>query len=152
MHGCLTPCDPMDYIDCQLSLCTELPRQEYWSGLPLPVPGDLPDPGIEPTSPALQADSLPSHRGSPSLDIPTTTASRTVTAPALPPWWDCKCPEAGSKVTCSTSHDKHHKTGSSKDGKSLIAFPVPLELALYLSRIKITRGRKGEQDERPSMR
>ena len=34
-------------------------RQEYWSGLPFPSPGDLPDPGIEPKSPALQADSLP---------------------------------------------------------------------------------------------
>ena len=31
-------------------------RQEYWSGVPLPSPGDLPDPGIEPGSPALQAD------------------------------------------------------------------------------------------------
>ena len=38
------------------------PRQEYWSGLPFPSPGDLPDPGMEPTSPvapALQANSLP---------------------------------------------------------------------------------------------
>ena len=34
-------------------------RQEYWSGLPFPSPGDLPDPGIEPGSPALQADTLP---------------------------------------------------------------------------------------------
>ena len=34
-------------------------RQEYWSGLPFPSPGDLPDPGIEPRSPALQADALP---------------------------------------------------------------------------------------------
>ena len=34
-------------------------RQEYWSGLPFPPPGDLPDPGIEPRSPTLQADSLP---------------------------------------------------------------------------------------------
>ena len=33
-------------------------RQEYWSGLPFPSPGDLPDPGIEPRSPALQADSF----------------------------------------------------------------------------------------------
>ena len=44
-------------------------RQEYWSGLPCPPPGDLPDPGIEPKSPlspALQADSLLlSHQGSP---------------------------------------------------------------------------------------
>ena len=34
-------------------------RQEYWSGLPFPSPGDLPDPRIEPRSPALQADALP---------------------------------------------------------------------------------------------
>ena len=34
------------------------PKQKYWSGLPFPTPGDLPDPGIEPRSPALQADSL----------------------------------------------------------------------------------------------
>ena len=41
-----------------------LPRQEHWGGLPFPSPGDLPDPGIEPTSPVspvLQADSLPAH-------------------------------------------------------------------------------------------
>ena len=36
-------------------------RQEYWSGLPFPSPGDLPDPGIKPGSPALQADSLPTE-------------------------------------------------------------------------------------------
>ena len=43
-------------------------RQEYWSGLPFPSPGDLPDPRIKPRSPALQADSLPlywlSYKGS----------------------------------------------------------------------------------------
>ena len=36
-------------------------RQEYWSGLPFPSPGDLPDQGIEPGSPALQSDALPSE-------------------------------------------------------------------------------------------
>ena len=36
-------------------------RQEYWSGLPFPSPGDLPDPGIKPRPPALQADSLPAE-------------------------------------------------------------------------------------------
>ena len=36
-------------------------RQECWSGLPFPSPGDLPDPGLEPGSPALQADALPSE-------------------------------------------------------------------------------------------
>ena len=38
-----------------------LSRQEYWSGLPFPSPGALPDPGIEPESPALKADSFPSE-------------------------------------------------------------------------------------------
>ena len=36
-------------------------RQEYWSGLPCPPPGDLPNPGVEPRSPALQVNSLPSE-------------------------------------------------------------------------------------------
>ena len=36
-------------------------RQEYWSGLPFPSPGDLPNPGIEPGSPALEADALTSE-------------------------------------------------------------------------------------------
>ena len=36
-------------------------RQEYWSGVPFPSPGDFPDPGIESGSPALQADTLPSE-------------------------------------------------------------------------------------------
>ena len=53
----------------QAPLAMGVSRQEYWSGLPFPFPGDLPDPGIKPstpTSPALQADSLPlSHQGSP---------------------------------------------------------------------------------------
>ena len=46
-------------------------RQEYWSGLPFPPPGDLPDPGIEPRSPALQADAFwpLSHQGSLSTQL-----------------------------------------------------------------------------------
>ena len=39
----------------------EFSRQEYWSGLPFPSPGDLTDPGIKPGSPTLQADALPSE-------------------------------------------------------------------------------------------
>ena len=42
----------------------EFPRQEYWSGLPFPSPGDLSDPGIEPMSPTLQADALPTMENS----------------------------------------------------------------------------------------
>ena len=43
----------------QASLSMGFPRQEYWSWLPFPSPGDLPNPGIEPRAPTLQADSLP---------------------------------------------------------------------------------------------
>ena len=46
-------------VACQAPLSTGFSRQEYWSGLPFPSPGDLPDTGIELGSPALQADSLP---------------------------------------------------------------------------------------------
>ena len=45
----------------QAPLFTEFSRQEYWSGLPFPPPVDLPDPGIEPGSAALLADSSPSE-------------------------------------------------------------------------------------------
>ena len=45
----------------QAPLSMGFSRQECWSGLPFPSPGDLPDPGIEPGSPALQADVLPSE-------------------------------------------------------------------------------------------
>ena len=44
----------------QAPLSMGFSRQEYWSGLPFPSPGDLPDPGIEPRSPTLQADALTS--------------------------------------------------------------------------------------------
>ena len=57
----------------QAPLSMGFSKQEYWSGLPCPPPGDFPNPGIKPaspTSPALPVDSLPlSHQGSPSLRI-----------------------------------------------------------------------------------
>ena len=49
-------------VACQAPLSVGFSRQEYWSGLPCPPPGDLSDPGIElvsPAAPALQPDSLP---------------------------------------------------------------------------------------------
>ena len=45
----------------QAPLSMGFPRQEYWSGLPFPSPGDLPKQGIKPGSPALQGDSLPTE-------------------------------------------------------------------------------------------
>ena len=58
----MTPCT----IAHQAPLSLGFPRQEYWNGMPFSFPGDLPDPGMKPKSPALQADSLLlSHKGSP---------------------------------------------------------------------------------------
>ena len=57
-------------VDYQASLPMGFSRQEYWSGLPFPSPGDLPKPGIEPRSPALWADALPSEpSGNPILKL-----------------------------------------------------------------------------------
>ena len=55
-QSCSILCDPMD---SRLLCPCGCSRQEYWSGLPYPLPGDFPNSGIEPRSPALQADSLP---------------------------------------------------------------------------------------------
>ena len=75
-------------VACQSPLSIEFSRQEYWSGLPCPLPGDLPDPGVEPTFlayPALAGGFLPlCHLGSPQSQ--------------LLPWkpvsshWDCHIP------------------------------------------------------------
>ena len=48
-------------LACQVPLPMEFSRREYWSGVPLPLPGYLPDSRIEPVSPALAGDSLPLH-------------------------------------------------------------------------------------------
>ena len=54
-----------------MGFCENTEVQEYWSGLPCPSPRDLPNPGIEPRSSALQADALPSE------------------PPGKPIWWAC---------------------------------------------------------------
>ena len=56
-QSCLTLATPWT-VAHQAPLYMGFSRQEYWSGLPFPSPGDLPNPGTEPRSPALQADSL----------------------------------------------------------------------------------------------
>ena len=48
-------------VACQAPLSMGFPRQEYWSELPFSSPGDLPNPGFELVSPALQTDSLPAE-------------------------------------------------------------------------------------------
>ena len=86
---CLTLCDPMDRMvfstlwnlrhpveACQAPLSMGFSRQESWSELPCPPPGDLPDPGIKPGSPALQVDALPTE------------------PPGKPKWFDILCHKA----------------------------------------------------------
>ena len=58
--SCPTLATPWTVV-CQAPLSMRFSKQEYWSVLPFPSPGDLPDPGIEPRSPALQADDLPTE-------------------------------------------------------------------------------------------
>ena len=64
-HMCFSPSVMFDSVTpwtaaCQAPLSMGFSRQEYWSGLPFPSPGNLPNPEIELESPELQADSLPS--------------------------------------------------------------------------------------------
>ena len=65
---CMTLLQPIDYrLARQAPITLGFPSQEYWSELPFPSPGDLPDPGIEHVIPELQMDSLTmSHNGGPS--------------------------------------------------------------------------------------
>ena len=66
--SCPTLANPWT-VPCQAPLSMGFSSQEYWSGLTFPSPGDLPNPGIEPGSPALQADSLPTElRGKPTCE------------------------------------------------------------------------------------
>ena len=57
-QSCPTLCDPVDCGPPGSSVPRGFSRQEYWSGLPYPPPGDLSNPGIKPRSPALQMESL----------------------------------------------------------------------------------------------
>ena len=59
-QSCPSFCNPMD-CSSPASSVHGIFHQEYWSGLPFPSPGGLPNPGMEPESPGLQADSLPSE-------------------------------------------------------------------------------------------
>ena len=66
----------------QAPLSMGFSRQECWSGLPFPSPGDLPDPGIEPRSPELRADALPSEPpGRPMTNLDNILKSRDITLP-----------------------------------------------------------------------
>ena len=71
-------------------------RQKYWSGLPFPSPADLPDPGIEPRSPALQADSLPTEHHHVHADMEKAKVLST----GVNPWNIEKRAEKGCVCVC----------------------------------------------------
>ena len=82
-QSCPTLCDPLDCSPPGSFVHGTTPRLEYWSGLPCPPPGDLLNPGIEPRSPSLQADSLPSElSGKP---INTGVGTQRGSSPGDPP-------------------------------------------------------------------
>ena len=98
-------------VGCQAPLSMGFPRQEYWSGLPFPSSGGLPNPGLEPVSPALQANSLlRSYQGSlliiclgsiligNSMDLDSTNVvlTRRIRELTRPRWTN----KARKKMTC----------------------------------------------------
>ena len=66
-------------------------RQEYWSGLPFPSPGDLPDPGIEPRSPILEADALTSEPPGQENSRNTSTSALLIRLKPLTVWITTNC-------------------------------------------------------------
>ena len=79
--SCLTPVTPWT-IACQAPLSIRFSRQEDWSRLPFPSPGDLPNPGIEPASPALAGEFFTTEpQGSP-MDVSSFTSIYSPLAPS----------------------------------------------------------------------
>ena len=87
-----------------LRLAMELSRQEYWSGLPCPSSGDLPDPGIEPKYPALQADSLSSETPEKPCEVSIITSISHIREPRLKYLSDFYMLSKGNKITQIITH------------------------------------------------
>ena len=81
IQSCPTLCSPWT-VARKPPPSMEFSMQGYWSGLPFPFPGDLPDPGIKPESPALQADSLSSKLPGKLLDVKVKVIQ------SCPTFWD----------------------------------------------------------------
>ena len=75
-QSCPNLCDPMGFVAPQASLLMGSSRQEYWSGLPFPSQGGLPDPGFKLEPPTLQVDSLP-------FELPGNTYIKASTLPFM---------------------------------------------------------------------
>ena len=105
-QSCLTLCDPLDCSPPGSSVQWGFSRQEYWSRLSCPPPGDLPNPGNEPRSPTLQEDSL--------LDAPPGKGKD---------YWSPKC--GGLSSGELTSQLNPHQPLSSSQAQALPSFVLP---------------------------
>ena len=112
-----TFCDPWT-VAHQAPLSMGFSRQEYWSGLPFPSPGDLPNPGIKPRSPTLQADALTSAPLGKPLNIRIQVLTSKISREKRKPGWKKKGEEAreGGKrsgltdISCHLQIPKHYGT------------------------------------------
>ena len=93
----------------------EFSRQEYWSGLPFPSQGDLSNPRIEPGSPSLQADALPSeHQGRSKRTKRTSMVAQTVKL--LPTMWETRVRSLGREDPLEKERATH---------SSILAWKIP---------------------------
>ena len=101
-------------IAYQGPLSMGFPRQEYWSGLPFPSPGDLPKPGIKPGSPVLRADTLPSEP--PRLQKAGLLGPRERTLPKAELWEVLRPehvpPQPGCESTAASSAETKARSAS----------------------------------------
>ena len=113
----------------------EFSRQEYWSGLPFPSPGDLPDPGVEPESLAFQADSLPSEPPSGTGDKAGTLGPDRLTLILQDPipltlpsarWGQISASGSLAKVKCDPVGRPHGSRWSQRSQDMVISFRIRL--------------------------
>ena len=122
---------------CQAPLSMGFFRQKYWIGLPFPSPGDLPNPGIEPRSPALQADSLPlSHQGSCAASLPPKISKRLeIQKLHLPLSIDIHIPGVIQVLPTRYTQRRYGK----QEGNSSHSFLCYLNLEIWFSSVMLAR-------------
>ena len=135
LQSCPTLCDPMDCSQPGSSV-HGFPRQEYWSGLPFPSPGDLPDPGIESTSPAWAGDfSSPEPRGKPRSLVVIAVQLLSRVRLFVTPWTAAR--QASLSFTISQSLLKLLSIGSVRPSNRLILCRLLLLLPSIFPSIRV---------------
>ena len=118
-------------IACQAPLSMGFSRQEYWSGLPCSPPGDLPNPGIKPTFPTLQADSSPSEPpGKPQWNITHPQKGTLIRTSFLIRWMNLD-PVIQSEISQKKKNKYHiltHIHGIQKDGSGEPIFRAAMQM------------------------